>query len=69
MNLIVVHSRDDKELGVAHKEKKQPKNQPQFSQTTTEQYCVGKTKLQIDPKWFQKFATDLKNHLTEFSSD
>ena len=30
---IVVHSRDDKEEGVAH-EVKSPKNQPQFSQTT-----------------------------------
>ena len=30
---IVVHSRDDKEVGVAH-EVKSPENQPQFSQTT-----------------------------------
>ena len=30
---IVVHSRDDKEVGVAHGVKS-PENQPQFSQTT-----------------------------------
>jgi len=36
-------SRDDKEVGMAHKVKS-PENQPQFSQTIMEQYCLGKTK-------------------------
>jgi len=40
---IVVHSRDDEEVGVAH-EVKSPKNQPRFSQTTMGQYWLGKTK-------------------------
>jgi len=31
--IIVVHSRDDEEVGVAHKVKS-PENQPQFSHTT-----------------------------------
>jgi len=31
--MVVVHSRDGQEVGVAHKVKL-PKNQPQFSQTT-----------------------------------
>jgi len=39
----VVHSRDNQEVGVAH-EVKSPKNQPQFSQMTTGQYWLGKTK-------------------------
>jgi len=39
----VVHSRDDQEVGVAHKVKS-PENQPQFSQTTIGQYWLGKTK-------------------------
>jgi len=40
---IVVHSRDDQEVGVAHKVKS-PKNQPHFSQTMMEQHWLGKTK-------------------------
>jgi len=40
---IVVHSRDDEEVGVAHKVQS-PNNQPQFSQTTMGQYWLGKTK-------------------------
>ena len=40
---IVVHSRDDKELGEAH-EVKSPENQPQISQIAMEQYWLGKTK-------------------------
>jgi len=39
----VVRSRDDEGVGVAHKTTS-PKNQPQFSQTTIWQYCLGKTK-------------------------
>jgi len=40
---IVVHSRDDQEVDVAHKVKS-PENQPQFSQPTIGQYWLGKTK-------------------------
>jgi len=39
---IVVHSRDDQEVGVAHKVKS-PKNQLQFSQMMLGQYWLGKT--------------------------
>jgi len=34
---------DDKEVGMSHKVKSL-QNQPQFSQTTMEQYWLGKTK-------------------------
>ena len=40
---IMVHSRDDQEVGVAHKVKS-PENQPHFSQTTMGQYWLGETK-------------------------
>jgi len=55
-NHLVVHSRDDKGVGMAH-EIKPPKNQPQFSQMTMEQYWLDKIepKLRsflIDPKFF-----------------
>ena len=40
---IVVYSRDDQEIDVAHKVKS-PKTQPQFSHTTMGQYWLGKTK-------------------------
>jgi len=47
LDIIMNHnsgsSRDDEEVGVAHKAKS-PKNQPQFSQTTMGQYWLGKTK-------------------------
>ena len=55
---IVVHSRDNQEVGVAH-EVKSPKNKPQFFQMTMGQYWLGKTKpkqAQIDHKYFQKVA-------------
>ena len=39
----MVHSRDDKEVGVAY-EVKSPEKQPQFSQTMMWQYWLGKTK-------------------------
>jgi len=38
----VVHSKDNKEVDVAH-EVKSPENQPQFSQMTMGQYWLGKT--------------------------
>jgi len=40
---MVVHSRDDEEIGMAH-EVKSPKNQPQFSRMMMGQYWLGKTK-------------------------
>ena len=40
---IVVHNRDDKEVGVAH-EVKSPENQPQISQMAMGQCWLGKTK-------------------------
>jgi len=43
-NHISVHSRDNQEVGVAHKVKS-PENQPQFSQMMMGQYWLGKTKL------------------------
>jgi len=39
----VVHSRDNEEVGVAHKVKS-PEIQPQFFQMTMGQYWLGKTK-------------------------
>ena len=50
--MIVVYSRDHKEVGVAHKIIL-PEKQPQFSQTT-----MGQVKLQIDPKRFQQVVTE-----------
>jgi len=43
----VVHSRENKEVGMAH-EVKSPKNQPQFSQTTMGQYQLGNPKKLSD---------------------
>ena len=40
---IVVYSRDQKGVSVAH-EITSPEKQPQFSQTTMRQYWLGKTK-------------------------
>jgi len=39
----VAHSRDDKEVGMAH-EVKSPEDQPLFSQTMMWQYWLGKRK-------------------------
>jgi len=39
----VVHSRDDEEVGMAHKVKS-PENKPQFSQTMMGHNWLGKTK-------------------------
>jgi len=50
----VVHGRDDKEVGMAHKVKS-PENQPQFSQMTMGQYWLG---FQADSKYFQKVSTE-----------
>jgi len=46
----VVHSRDDEEVGVAHKVKSLEK-QPQFSQMTMGQYWLGKTKPKQAFRW------------------
>jgi len=58
----VVHSRDEQEVGMVH-EVQSPENQPQFPQTMMGQYWLGKTNaqtsFQIDPKCFQKVATEL----------
>ena len=69
----MVHSRDDKEVGVAH-EVKSPKNQPQFSQITMGQYWLGKTKpkqaFRSTRNVFKKLPRNLKKiYLTEFSTD
>jgi len=60
----VVHSRDDQEVGVAHKVKL-AENQPQFSQTTIEQYWLGKTKpkqaFRSTRNAFKKLPRDFKN--------
>jgi len=57
----MVHSRNDQEIGVAHKEKS-PENQPRFSQTMMEQYWLHITKsFQINLKCFQKVATESLN--------
>ena len=42
-SMIVLYSRDHKDLGVAH-EKTLTKNQPPFPLTTMRQYWLGKTK-------------------------
>jgi len=59
----VVHSRDNKGVGVAHKIIP-PKNQPQFSQTMMGQYWLGKTKpkqaFRATRNAFKKVATELK---------
>jgi len=69
----VVHSRDDQEVGVAHKVKS-PKNQPEFSQMTMGQYWLGKTKPQkafrSTRNAFKKLLWNFKFfYLTEFSTD
>ena len=55
----MVHSRDDQEVGVAHKVKS-PENQPQFSQMTMGWYWLGKIKLSDQPKMLLKVATEFK---------
>ena len=59
---MVLYSGDHKGVGVAH-EITSPKNQPQFSLTMMRQYWLGKTSLQIDPKCFQRVATEFKKKL------
>jgi len=53
--MIVVYSRDNELVGMAHKVKS-PKNQLRFSQTTMGHFLLGKTELQIDLKHLQKVA-------------
>jgi len=53
----VVHSRDDKEVGMAHKIKP-PKNQPQISQTKIRQIKLSPNKLSDQPKILSKVATE-----------
>ena len=70
---IVVHSRNDEEVRVAHKVKS-PENQPQFIQMRTWQYRLGKTKPKeaFRSTWtaFKKLTRNLKNiYLMEFSTD
>jgi len=47
---IVVHSTDDKEVGMAHKVKSS-ENRSQFSHTTMGQYWLGKTKPKKAFRW------------------
>ena len=57
----MVHSRDNEEVGVAHKVIS-PKNQPQFSPTTMRQYWLGKTKL--SEMLLKNYYNIKKNNLT-----
>jgi len=50
---IVVHSRDDKEVGIAH-EVKSSKNQPQFSQMMMGQYWLDPNKPSDQPEMLSK---------------
>jgi len=63
---IVVHNRDDQEVGMAHKVKS-PENQPQFSQMTMGQYWLGKTKpkqaFRSTQNAFKKLLRNLKKNL------
>ena len=68
---IVVHSIDDKEVGMAH-EVKSPENQPQFSQMIMGQYWLGNTKHKQTFRWsrntFKKLPWKFNFfYLTEFS--
>jgi len=62
----VVHSRDNEEVGVAHKVKS-PENQPQISQMTMGQYWLGKTKpkqaFRLTRNAFKKLPRNFKNYL------
>jgi len=68
----VVHSRDHKAVGVAH-EIISPKNQPQFSQKTIEQYWLGKTMpkypWKLTQNAFKNLLQKFKNNLSEFLTD
>jgi len=69
----VVHSRDNEEVGMAHKVKLL-KNQPQLIQTTMGQYWLGETKpkeaLRSTQNAFNKLPQNfLKIYLAEFSTD
>jgi len=62
----MVHSRDDKEVGMAH-EVKSPENQPQFSQTMMGYYWLGKNKpkqvFRSTRNAFKKLPQNFKNYL------
>ena len=64
-SMIILYSRDHKEVGVAHKIIS-PKNQPQFSQMTMRQYRLGKTKpkqaIKLTRSTFNKFLWNLKKN-------
>jgi len=66
----VVHSRDDKEVGIAH-EVKSPKNQPLFSQTTMGQVKLSPKKLSDQPEMLLKVAAEFlkKVYLTKIFTD
>ena len=71
--IIQYDSNYHKAVGVAH-EIKSPKNQPQFSLTTTRQYWLGETKpkqaFRSTQNAFNKLLWNLKkNYSTEFSTD
>ena len=63
-NTIVVHSRDNQEVGMVH-EVKSPKNQPQFSQMTMGQYWLGVSlnKLSDQPEMLSKSFYRIKKNL------
>jgi len=63
----VVHSRDDKGIGMAHKIIP-PNNQPQVSLTTIGQYWLGPNKLSDQSEMpLKSFYGILKRYLIEFS--
>jgi len=66
----MVHSRDDKEVGVAH-EVKSPENQPEFSETTMGQVKVSPNKLSDRSEVLSKSCHGILKiiYLTEFSTD
>jgi len=59
----VVHSRDDKDVGMAQKVKS-PENQPQFSQKTMGQYWLAPNKLSDQSEMLlKKLPRNLKKKL------
>jgi len=68
---LLIHSRDDKGVGVTH-EIKPPKHQPQISQKMIGQYWLDKTKpkqaFRLTRNSFKKLPQNFKkNYVTEFS--
>jgi len=66
----MVHSRDDQEVGMAHKVNS-PENQPQFSQMMIGQYWLGLNKLPDQPKMLSKSCHGINFffNLMAFSTD